>query len=143
MTSPDTFRKVDDIFSTWEVNDHLGGTSYHKIQMSNKKEGIHVQGWISYWKHHTGLEVPRYCPGNKVDVDKSTKGQTKAHRLENVVGAHVRIKDPDGNVRFAVVPACKKCNNVANEVRPSCYNLLHPPPSSDPILPVESPRLAV
>ena len=153
MTSADI-----DASSTWEVNDHLTSTSYHKVQITNKKKEINVSGWISYWKHHTGLKVPSCCPGNKVDVNKSTAEQQVCHEIDSgkVVGAHVRIKDADKNVRFAIVPACKKCNNWENEVRPSREYLSPPPippykfacslsllPSSDPILPAAPPCLAV
>jgi hypothetical protein len=106
-----------DASSTWKVEDHLAGTSYHKVQITNRKMNMNVSSWIAYWKHHTGLKVPRCCPGNKVDVNKSVAEQQICHEIDNVVGAHVRIKDANGNVRFAIVPACKRCNNWENEVR--------------------------
>ena len=119
---------------SYEVTDHLAGTSYHKVQISNKKKDMKITSWISYWKHHTGLPLPRCCPGNSVDVNKPAGEQQVAHELHSVVGAHVRIKDTEGNVRFGIVPACKTCNNweVRKEIRlhtssQTTENLTYPP----------------
>jgi hypothetical protein len=35
----------------------------------------------------------------------------------NVVGAHVRLTDEEGNIKFAIVPSCKTCNNTHNEYK--------------------------
>jgi len=95
------------------VQYHIKSTSYHKVSYSysdSSGKSKQVGGWIGYWQHHTGLPSPTHCPGRK-DID-----QKDAHQMGNVViGAHVRLVDKSGNVKFAIVPSCSMCNNTHNE----------------------------
>ena len=95
------------------VQYHIAGTSYHKVNYPYRDadgKSQTVASWIAYWQHHTGLPIPVCCPGRK-DLD-----QKDAHAMgEHVKGAHVRLIDAQGNVKFAIVPSCSKCNNTNNE----------------------------
>lgn len=95
---------------TWEVDKHLEGTSFHTVDYGYKAQSVQIKSWVAYWKHKTGKEAPKYCPGRK-DINEKD-----AHELTNtnVVGAHVRLKRKHGDgrsdIRYGIVPACRSCN---------------------------------
>lgn len=94
--------------STYRVVDHLAGTSYHRVSFSKNRSS--VQNWKAFWILHAGKPFPPLCPG------RSGVDQLDAHSIgTSGLGAHTRIVDDDGNVRFAIVPACHCCNNTRNE----------------------------
>jgi len=87
-----------------EKIEHLAGTTYHKIS----------GGWKKFWEDNVpkGVKPTKYCPCSRDFED--------VHELTSSwVGAHVVIRKDD-RFYFAVVPACKKCNNV-NNVYPVNY----------------------
>ena len=90
----------------WDVARHIKGTTYHKITEPRRPK---VQGWIAFWRKHSGFEIPKYCPGQ---INGET---TKAHPMEKAVGAHALIRSADGSVKCVIIPCCYKCNNTRNE----------------------------
>ena len=98
--------------NTWKVDKHIASTSYHKVKISR----LNIHSWAKFYKYYTESDLlPPCCPGFKPDTSSAAQGieyQKKvAHEIPNsgarVVGAHVRIKDKDGNIRFGIVPTCK------------------------------------
>ena len=97
--------------NTWEVDDHIKATTYHKVNISP----LNIHSWTKFYKFHTKSDLlPPCCPGYIPEISYTAKPiewqEKKAHKIPNdstgVVGAHVRIKDKDGNIRFGIVPTC-------------------------------------
>lgn len=111
--------------ATWEFDAHLNSTTHHGHPIyNNPTSDSDVTSWISFWRDKTGKDVPKFCPGvHPSDVRFATHAHEFGYKIsgfKKVVGAHVRIKDATGNVRFGIVPACNKCNSAECNLQWKC-----------------------